>query len=308
MRAIYSTLFALIVALACASAALAYTPNVGDRANDIIGYDAISEKTVSLADNMGHWTFIDFWASWCGPCMGELPNMLEVTRPLRKAGKLNVFSVSLDYQGQTENDLNKVISEKRLDYPVVYDGGGWGAVQAAEWGIHAIPATFLIDPQGNIVATGLRGESLSPALDFFLNHQGTYAPIGVRSSGARNDKGGATVKLELSNPRRTPLKVKVEWYYMRVKYADDDPEHKNRPVSREYVEPAAGTTPMEMTVTFNDFPENTFDVEIPAMDDTQRLSYYVSVMLPETEALDNGQGIWVSSDGSVNLEEEKKAE
>jgi thiol-disulfide isomerase/thioredoxin len=294
----------VLLALALQPApALAYSPNVGDRAADIVGWDAVSEKTVRLSDYAGRWTFVDFWASWCGPCMGELPNMLAATNPLRKAGKLNVFSVSLDAKADTEDDMNKVIRDYGITYPVVYDGQDWSTVQAKEWGINSIPATFLIDPQGNIVARGLRGENLAPALDFFLSHPGGYTPIGVRSSATRNADNGARVLLELSNPRMTPLKVKIEWYYMKLWWAEDDPEHKNRPTNREYVEPLAGS-PIETEVRFEGgFCDATKVVEIPGLADTQRLSYSVSVMLPETEALNNGEGLWVEGSGMLKLDE-----
>jgi thiol-disulfide isomerase/thioredoxin len=298
MRNVLAAILLIVMSLP----ALAYTPHVGDRAQDIHGRDVISDSVVHLEDYAGQWIFIDFWASWCGPCMRELPNMLAETMPYRERGDLVLFSVSLD-QPSTDARMNKAISDFDIDYPVIYDGNGWQSVQGQEWDIHSIPATFLVDPQGNIVATNLRGDRLGPALDFLLNHHGIYSPIGVRSSQVVNDDQSVDVTLELYNPRRTPMRVEVDYYYIRYIYAEDDPEHQNRPVSREYVQPNEDGPELEFTVAFSDFGDTVHGFTIPAEADTDMLYYYVNVMLPGTRSLMDGEGLWVTERGRVRFEE-----
>ena len=291
-------IFAAVIIALIACPAMAYTPHVGDRAAPITGRDAISDTVMNLEDNLGSWVFVDFWASWCGPCMGELPNMLAETRPYRDSGDLRLFTVSLDAMS-TADQMNDVIKESGIDYPVIFDGNGWSTVQAQEWGIHSIPTTFLINPHGVIVASDLRGDDLAPALDFFINYDGDYAPAGLRTSHVLNDDGTVTVLLELCCPNHEPLDVTVEYYYTRYIWADDDPDHENRPIDREYID---GEELITKHVEFGAFGDAIVELVIPAVENTHRMAYFVEALLPETAGLfPDGDGLMISADGRVKL-------
>ncbi|GAB3363236.1 TlpA disulfide reductase family protein [Arachidicoccus ginsenosidivorans] len=115
---------------------------------------------VQLSDYKGKYVLLEFWASWCGPCRAESPNVLKAYDKYHEKG-FNVLSVSLD------NDKGKwlqAIHKDGLLWQQVSDLQGWKNAVATLYGIHAVPANFLIDPTGKIVAQDLRGEALQVKL------------------------------------------------------------------------------------------------------------------------------------------------
>lgn len=118
-------------------------------------------KTRKLSDLRGKVVLIDFWASWCGPCRRENPHVVSMYQKYHDKG-FEVFSVSLD------KDLNAwkgAIEKDGLVWPNhVSDLKGWGSAAAKLYGVSSIPCTFLIDKDGRILAKGLRGDTLTQAL------------------------------------------------------------------------------------------------------------------------------------------------
>lgn len=111
---------------------------------------------VSLSSFRGKYVLIDFWASWCGPCRAENPNMLEAYKNL-KDKNFEIFGVSLD---DDRDKWLKAVKDDKLPWIQVSDLKGFTTV-AKTYGIRAIPQNLLLNPEGKIIAHNLRGESLT---------------------------------------------------------------------------------------------------------------------------------------------------
>ncbi|MCZ7640250.1 MAG: TlpA family protein disulfide reductase [Verrucomicrobia bacterium] len=117
-------------------------------------------QPLSLANYKGKVVLVDFWATWCGPCLSELPNVQAAYRKHHERG-FDIVGISLD---NDREKLTNFIKQKELPWKQYFDGQGWKTKLAQEYGINSIPATYLLDGTGKIIARNLRGPALDTAV------------------------------------------------------------------------------------------------------------------------------------------------
>lgn len=119
-------------------------------------------RQVSLTDYRGKYVLVDFWASWCGPCRQENPNLTKVYNAY-KDKNFDVLGVSLD-EARDRAKWVKAIQDDQLPWTQVAELKGWQSKAATAYFIKAIPQNFLVDPTGKIIAINLRGDALPETL------------------------------------------------------------------------------------------------------------------------------------------------
>ena len=120
----------------------------------------LAGKPLSIANAKGKVVLVDFWATWCGPCRAELPNVLAAYRKYHDQG-FEIIGISLD---QDQAKLAEFTKSMYMTWPQFFDGKGWQNKLAVKYGIESIPATFLLDGEGKIIGKDLRGEELLAAV------------------------------------------------------------------------------------------------------------------------------------------------
>ncbi len=144
--------------------------NIGDEAPEI-DMAGVDGKNIKLSSLRGKLVLIDFWASWCGPCRRENPNVVGAYDKYNKAKfktakGFDIFSVSLD---QNKDAWTAAIQKDGLTWKNhVSDLKGWQNGAAAVYGVGSIPMSFLVDEKGIIVAKNLRGLELHKQLDLHV--------------------------------------------------------------------------------------------------------------------------------------------
>ena len=124
-------------------------------------------QTLALNDVKGKVTIIDFWASWCGPCRRENPNVVKLYKTYHNKG-LEIIGVSLDREGQKDRWL-KAIEDDQLTWHHVSNLKFWQDPIAKLYNVRSIPATFILDADGKIIAKNLRGPALENKIAELLN-------------------------------------------------------------------------------------------------------------------------------------------
>jgi thiol-disulfide isomerase/thioredoxin len=147
--------------------------------NQIAGYEAagtdpkpfavkdLAGKDLSLESYKGKVVLLDFWATWCGPCIAELPNVIAAYKKYNPKG-FEIIGISLDKEDKAVLD-KFLAAHPDMKWPQFYDGKWWKNEVGQLYGVQSIPATYLIDQNGKIYRTGLRGKALDKAVEKLLS-------------------------------------------------------------------------------------------------------------------------------------------
>ena len=116
-------------------------------------FTAVDGREVDLAKLQGKVVLIDFWATWCGPCVAELPNVIKAYKELHPKG-FEIVGISLD---SDKAELQAFVKDKGMEWPQYFDGKGWQNEISTKYGINSIPAMWLLNKKGMVVSTNARG-------------------------------------------------------------------------------------------------------------------------------------------------------
>jgi thiol-disulfide isomerase/thioredoxin len=141
----FEFVFALLIIAIGLYGFITSKPPPGDPVN--LTFHAIDGSTVDLASLRGKVVLLDFWATWCVPCRGEVPTVVSVYNKYHSRG-FEIVGISLD---QNRDSLSQFIANNGMTWPEYFDGQGWGNSLARRFDIRFIPQMWLLDRQGRII-------------------------------------------------------------------------------------------------------------------------------------------------------------
>ena len=129
--------------------------------------DAISGAEISMKGLKGKVVVVDFWATWCGPCVAEMPALKTLYAEYKDKG-VAFIGVSLDMQEGGLDGLKAFVKKEGISWPQYFQGDGWESKFSASWGINAIPAVFVVDQEGKLFSVDA-GDTLETMIRELLN-------------------------------------------------------------------------------------------------------------------------------------------
>jgi peroxiredoxin len=146
----------LLIAQRTLEAGVLAEVGVGDPAPPLAA-KTLDGKSLKLEDYRGKYVLLDFWATWCTPCIADMPDLKEVHEAFGRDGRLVMIGLSLDEETDAPK---KFVAERGIPWVQVSLGLGSETTVAKDYGVQAIPATFLIGPDGKVIAKGMRGKQI----------------------------------------------------------------------------------------------------------------------------------------------------
>ena len=160
----------LVMLLAVAAHAGAQAGSAGPAATMLgkpfppLSFTAVEGRVIDVTALKGQVVLVDFWASWCKPCQRETPNLVAAYGKYRDQG-FEIVGINLD---RDRAKFEKYLADNGVTWPQYFDGLGWRNKIADRFGVHGVPASFLLDRDGIVRGANLRGPALAQALNRLL--------------------------------------------------------------------------------------------------------------------------------------------